>query len=430
MGQVGARLVLVKQVGLNVAADVLACAAPHRIGGALVVVVGDDPGATSSQVEGDSRRLLAALEVPCFEPAGAGDMAATLVEALHASAVLMAPTAVRVTGPMMLAMTPADPSALMAQTERLRPFDPTWWKTDFVAHRQALLDAELAMGETDSVVVRAGDNRLRIVASGQLAAQACSATDFELLQVRRVVPPPRTGIQGFVDSGRTPILVLEEGGVLLEDLVRQRDSAVAVMGRTNGFVPLAGPVDWASSVQAALAARPLPSPTPSSYPGDPHADLSPFGSLWAEAAALGLTPIVTDAGHNGAAINLSGDPAPFSYGLGSSIGVAAGIAMTTGKPCIAVTGDMGFFHTGLPALAQVSHDRLRVIIFVDDDGTARTTGGQPTPSGFPGPGQQRLSVAAVASGLGVSYVEEVTRPGNGKSGPASQAGNIDAERGS
>src|SRR5437660_800002 len=51
----GSRTALViKQVGMNVAADVLACAAPHRTGGSMVVVVGDDPHTVSSQVEGDS----------------------------------------------------------------------------------------------------------------------------------------------------------------------------------------------------------------------------------------------------------------------------------------------------------------------------------------------------------------------------------------
>ena len=58
-----------KHVGLNVASDPLFTAAYTGVTGALVVVVADDPGMSSSQNEQDSRRYAVAAGLPMVEPA-------------------------------------------------------------------------------------------------------------------------------------------------------------------------------------------------------------------------------------------------------------------------------------------------------------------------------------------------------------------------
>ncbi len=63
------RLVTMKHVGLNVAADVLFTAAYTGMTGPLVVVSADDPGMASSQNEQDNRRYAVAAGVPMLEPA-------------------------------------------------------------------------------------------------------------------------------------------------------------------------------------------------------------------------------------------------------------------------------------------------------------------------------------------------------------------------
>jgi len=65
----GARsLVVMKHVGLNVAADPLFNVAYTGINGGLVIVVGDDPGAKGSQNEQDTRLFAQAAGVPVLEP--------------------------------------------------------------------------------------------------------------------------------------------------------------------------------------------------------------------------------------------------------------------------------------------------------------------------------------------------------------------------
>ncbi len=67
-------LVVMKHVGLNVAADPFFNAAYTGVRGALVVVVGDDPGAKSSQNEQDTRLLAFAAKIPVLEPSSINEV--------------------------------------------------------------------------------------------------------------------------------------------------------------------------------------------------------------------------------------------------------------------------------------------------------------------------------------------------------------------
>lgn len=405
----GARTVLlIKQVGMNVAADALACAAPHRTGGSMVVVVGDDPNTVSSQVEGDSRRLAISVEAPCFEPAGAADIPGCLEQAIELSTTLRAPVVLRVTTAMMLMNQVEAPAPRSMALSAAAPFDNDFWQTDFTGHRRLLLEGLHSLTETDAYEIRHGSPDLRVVASGSAAATIRDHSGDELFIVRRAFPCPANALGEFVRSAQTPILVLEEGGPLLEDEVRAHAGNAPVLGRRSGHVAWAGPIDVESSLAAvaagsALEVGPLPL-----YQMEPSADLGPFGDLWEQAEDLGLTPVAVDAGHCGEAVALPGGPAPLSYGLGSAIGVAAGVALARGGPAIAVTGDMGAFH-GLPGLVQAVRDQLPVIVFVEDDGVATTTGGQPTPSGPTRNGEKEISLVALARGLGIDRIETVSR---------------------
>lgn len=60
--------VVMKHVGLNVAADPLMTLAYTGVKGGLVLVVADDPGCFSSQNEQDSRRYAQFAKIPCLDP--------------------------------------------------------------------------------------------------------------------------------------------------------------------------------------------------------------------------------------------------------------------------------------------------------------------------------------------------------------------------
>jgi indolepyruvate ferredoxin oxidoreductase, alpha subunit len=400
--------VIVKQVGMNAALDVLACAAPHRSGGEMVVIVGDDPGGGYSQIEGDSRRLAVAAELPCFDVVGAGDIPDALSHALAVSAFMRVPAVLRVTTQLLLDDLAPPPDADAPTPAGGTPFDPRFWRTDFVGHRRLLLEGLRDLPEEDTTVVRSGSRDQRVIATGMPAATVRALSDLDLLAVRRVFPAPAQAIMGFIAQADSSIIVLEDSGPLLEDTVRALAGGRTVYGRRSGHVPWAGVVDAPATLAAVSAGQTLP-PLAAVPFDDPGADLGPFGTLFTDAADLGLTPIAVDAGECWAGVFLDNDPAPFSLGLGSAIGVAAGVALAKGGAAIAITGDMGAFHAGLFGLVEAVRNQIPVIIFVEDDGVATTTGGQPTPSAPAASGQRQVSYAALARAVGVDSVEVVPR---------------------
>ena len=96
--------------------------------------------------------------------------------------------------------------------------------------------------------------------------------------------------------------------------------------------------------------------------------------------------------------------ATLSYGLGSAIGVAAGLARA-GEPALAVVGDFGFVHSGLQGLMEAVHLRLTLPVVIVNDFQSRRTGGQ-AHSITPGqPGRHALSLRRMLEGCEVPAVE-------------------------
>jgi indolepyruvate ferredoxin oxidoreductase alpha subunit len=99
--------------------------------------------------------------------------------------------------------------------------------------------------------------------------------------------------------------------------------------------------------------------------------------------------------------------ASWAYGLGSAIGVAAGLARA-GEPALAVVGDFGFVHSGLQALMEAVHLRLTLHVVIVNDFQSRRTGGQ-AHSVTPGqPGRHALSIRRLLDGCDVPAVEALT----------------------
>jgi len=62
---------VMKQVGLNVAADPFMSVAQFKLKGGFLLIAADDPGPHSSQTEQDSRFFAMFAKIPCFDPATA-----------------------------------------------------------------------------------------------------------------------------------------------------------------------------------------------------------------------------------------------------------------------------------------------------------------------------------------------------------------------
>lgn len=395
---------MVKQVGFNAAMDVAALSAVHRIGGAVLLIVGDDPGCFGSDVEGDARVFAGALELPCVEPAGVDDLPRAIAEAVQLSAASRVPVVFRVTTQLMNAVaSQAGPRlAAFPQTAPIAPLEV--WTTDPQGQRIRLQDTLQEIARRPGSERINGKTDLRIVASGHSAGQVRTMGQQALL-VRRLQPLPDQEIAAFVANSATPILVLEDGHPLVERIVRIHATGL-VLGRSSGHVPSYGPFDASLVVAAALKGeRPkLPERQVEKFSAD---DIVGLGTLYDDLKELDLLPVVCDAGLCGVAPYLMPEVAPLSYGLGSAIGTAAGVAARNGH-AVAIVGDMGFFHAGIIGLLQVVRDQLPVLVVVHDNGVAAYTGGQPHVGSRAMQGEQQVDAAKLAAGAGIRQIQSVT----------------------
>ena len=89
--------VFFKSVGLNVAADAFVQLSLLNLIGGMVIVLGDDPGANSSQNEQDNRHFAAMSYTPVFEPANPSETYVYYKEAADLARTLQRPVILRMT---------------------------------------------------------------------------------------------------------------------------------------------------------------------------------------------------------------------------------------------------------------------------------------------------------------------------------------------
>ncbi len=439
--------VVMKQVGLNVAADPLMSAAYIGVKGGLVIVVADDPGPTSSQTEQDTRQFAHFAKLPVLDPsspAEARDMAAF---ALEFSERFETPIILRISqrvchGRQDVTLHPPRHFDRAAAFER----DPSRWAAT-PRHRYRL---HLALNERlrhmadafeevpfNHLINPEASAPLGIIAGGFPLALLQDILDahglaetIPILAVGAPHPLPRRLVEGFV-SRFDHVLILEEPDQVVELLL---DDRRRVMGRHDGTVPDAGALDgailsdvlsklllrlgmieapWESSdeAQALVAQLDLPARPPTLCAGCPHRNS--FFAIRRVGGKKGIYP--SDIG---------------CYTLGSSQGavdtvqdMGASVAMATGfyhayahdpdgtiPPIFATIGDSTFYHGGLPALADAVYSGARFVLVILDNRVTAMTGMQPTlmsgvqANGSPGP---TLDLEATCRGLGVTWVRTV-----------------------
>jgi len=101
--------------------------------------------------------------------------------------------------------------------------------------------------------------------------------------------------------------------------------------------------------------------------------------------------------------------------LGSSIGIAAGIALSmtkggAGKRVIALCGDSAFLHSGFNGLVDAARVGARILVVILDNGTTALSGGQPHPASpvdARGKPRRAVDLVTLARQTGAGMVEVV-----------------------
>ncbi len=429
-------LAAMKHVGVNVAADSLFYASYTGAEAGLVIVSADDPAMHSSQNEQDNRRYAFFARVPCLDPSDSQECKDFTLAAFELSERFDTPVMVRTTTRINHSATPVGLGERREVEARREKFPRDAAKYVMVPAnargRHPVVESRLreiaTWAETTPLNrIEWRDRGVGIITAGVAYQYAREVMpDASVLKLGVVHPVPEGLVRTFA-AGVTRLVVLEELDPVLEERVRLL--GIACEGKS--IFPLCGeldptvvreaaaaaglPVDRPPRERAALPIRDLPGRPPVLCPGCGHRSV--FWMLKKKKVAvsgdigcytLGFLPPLS-------ALQFCGC-------MGASIGVAHGATKAgLAERVVAVLGDSTFFHTGLPALANVAYNRANVLTIILDNRTTAMTGHQANPASgttLQGNPAGVLDFEQVCRGLGIGHVVSVDAYDEGGLGKA------------
>jgi len=434
-------VVFFKSVGLNVAADSFVQLPLQDIPGGMVVILGDDPGANSSQNEQDNRHYARMSYCPLFEPASASEAYLMFKKAAALAQELRTVIMVRLTTHVCHAKEKVHFDAWNPALADSGPiFDPDSTNyiplaaTVFPMKRRALerlaaiesrlpslgLDALFDQGNADRGIIVAGLPFASVMDA--LDERARGARLPDVLKLGSVYPLDGKAVRAFLKS-HAEVKIIEE----LDPIIEADVKAIAydaglrchIIGKQNideamgeytpGKVRAILWATWPDLFPAADAAPPapaLPSRPPQMCPGCGHRS-----AFYAIKKALAPTDItVADIG-----CHTLGSLEPYLMGrvllsMGHSTSTASGLSLyNDSRRVVCFLGDSTFFHAGLPGIINAVYNGHRVLLVIMQNGTTAMTGHQD----HPGTGRnfsaetEKISIRAALEGLGVSNIREV-----------------------
>jgi len=376
-----------KHVGLNVAADPLMTASYLGIKGGLVLAIGDDPGAYSSQNEQDSRFYAGFAKIPCLEPSDSQEAKDMTMRAFDLSEKFELPVMLRSLTRVSHAYSPVQIGTPVKENPLLLRKDPE----RMLAIPKNVIRLHAALNKKyDSLKEWVGTSGLNkifrnkqkkgIIACGINYAYAREYGDeFALLKIS-AYPVNENIIRKFA-RGLDEVWVLEEGEPIVEEMARKYSKNVK--GKMTGELRSEGelgpdaifkhlsPGTAESHIRPSV--EPLPLRPPVMCPGCPHRE------FYKALKAAGPSFTTGDIG----CYTLGATP-PLSaldtcLCMGASIGKAAGIAKQGVKRTAAVIGDSTFIHSGITGLINAVYIRANITVFILDNSSTAMTGHQPTP---------------------------------------------------
>jgi indolepyruvate ferredoxin oxidoreductase, alpha subunit len=430
--------VFFKSVGLNVAADTFVQLSLMNIIGGMVVVLGDDPGANSSQNEQDNRHFARLSYTPVLEPADPAEVYTFYKAAAALSRSRAMPVILRLTTHVCHAKArvafdgwqpgPADDTPRFDAANG--PYIPIA-SAVFPMKRKALarLGAAEAFGEKPELnrPVAGRDTDRGILTMGLPFLSLMDvlegvASPPDVLKIGMVHPFPRKTVTQFLLSHES-VLVLEELDDLLETEIKalafDEKISVHLLGkqvsedRVGEYTPdkVRGILHriWPDMVSRRAVAEaptlPVPDRPAQMCPGCGHR--SAFHAIKGALADTDIT--VADIG-----CHTLGYLPPYRMGellmcMGASTGTASGLALfNRSRKVVAFLGDSTFFHAGLPGIINAVFNRHPVTLIVMENGTTAMTGHQDHAAS----GQnfndvtEKIPIRQVLEGLGVKHIFE------------------------
>ncbi len=402
-----------KHVGVNVAADPFMTSAYLGVRGGLVLAVGDDPGAYSSQNEQDSRFFAAFAKIPCLEPYDVESARVYTKLAFEISEKLSLPVMVRSQTRLLHCYGPLTLEPPLPQKEINLLKDPL----HLIAIPRHVIPLHKELNAKEAKIkelinnypfneIIPGKGKVGIIACGLAYTYALElGMDLPILKVT-AYPVDEELILTFLKD-LEEVIVVEEGYPFIEKQVKCYHSRVR--GKLSGDLPKEGelgpnPLLKLFGKEPATFPENVPPRPPTLCPGCPHREF--FKAL----LEAGPTFVAGDIGCYTLGALPPLNALDTCLCMGASISKAIGIAKQGIKRVAAVIGDSTFWHTGIPALINAVYNKANLLVCILDNAVVAMTGHQPTPHlGITAKGEKTkaLSLVEICKACGVDSVVEI-----------------------
>jgi indolepyruvate ferredoxin oxidoreductase, alpha subunit len=376
--------VVAKHVGLNVMADPLIISSTHGIGSGIVVIAGDDPGAALSQDEQDSRWYGRLGDLPVYDPSTVTELYESILDGFVLSEQISAPAIVRVTDPVISSSGEITRRKVPAPGKEL---SRDIWQYTMLGKRQKYVNegwtaaVRRASATPMNRIVRR--SKIGIISSGYAsvpAAGIAAANRLSHFTMAMVNPFPAKKAAEFL-AEMDVVLVCEETSTFIESQIL----SPKVRGRLTGHLPMAGGLDEQMIMDAVTRMN----ETRVTSPVEPETLKSrgfakglctgcPFTAVYEAVRTLGVK-VASDSGCS----ILTANPPYSMVDVACSLGSPASVASGFREKGVALLGDFGLLHTGLPALLNAKYGGHEVLAIVFVNRKATMTGGQDVPDVIP-----------------------------------------------
>lgn len=430
--------VFFKSVGINVAADTFVQLSLMELIGGMVIVLGDDPGANSSQNEQDNRHYAHLSYTPILEPSTPSEAYSMFLEASRLSQEMRMPVIVRLSTHVCHAKEKVEFKELIFQVQDNRPkfslengpYIPITAEA-LKMKRRALKKLEEFRKTTEksclNSVIEGSDKSRGVITAGApfLSLQdVLSLSDKrpDILKLGIVHPLSEREVVDFLSS-HEEVKVLEE----LDNVIEKEVKAIAYDHKLNTRITGKQDIeDWIGEYTPDKVREVLSKIWPDvvSPPGveTEPIELAPRpaqmcpgcghrSAFYAIKKVLHASDIsVADIG-----CHTLGYLEPYRVGqvllcMGHSSGTASGLSLFNDtRRVVAFLGDSTFFHAGLPGIVNAIFNKHNFTLIVMENGTTAMTGHQ----NHPAVGRnfrevtQKIPVRKVLEGLGVDNIREV-----------------------
>jgi indolepyruvate ferredoxin oxidoreductase alpha subunit len=449
---VGVRsMAVMKQVGVNVAADSLMVVNLSGVNAGMVIVVGDDPGAWVSQNEQDTRSYARMANLPMFEICNPQEGLRMTRLAFDVSERIKLPVFVRTTtkvshssGVVELGTIDKTPNRARYERDIDRYYlaDVTAQKRHEWQRKQMRALPKLLQSLNMSPLSIKRGQKFGVLASGGAYNYAADAIRnlglkdaIATLKVETAHPLPEERIKTLLQRTKK-LLVIEELEPFMENQLRELAyelpgrRCAEIHGRRTGVVPEGTELNYeivASSLRSiagkgiritqdktelairAEIAKVVPPRGWTLCAGCPHMGTFYALKMLARKTRQKRIASVSDVGCYSVPAYTPLGNIDVAMCMGSGIALASGLAYAgLDLPIVATIGDSTFFHSGIPPLIDAVTNNAHVCILVCDNETTAMTGHQPhSGTGVTAAGRitRKIGIEDVARSVGAEFVE-------------------------